>query len=228
MLKAGIETGRCAVGHTNFQLQNDSKTKVFVGVFTYYFGAMVTNPLNVLLCWDVYVNGRLGGMSRGFVNEHNRSGYSPDEYMYVPDASCICTVGPYEEELLLDPMYISGDFSYYAYPGFMDRSDLDRHHYAMAGYYNELFEFRHPGTKGTIPVKNTYHPHAEGSNPAHIRNTMCYKGSVWYYNRVKKDFSHYEVGTGHFGPYVGPGFKDCREGKNVSWKVPNYGGTAAF
>jgi hypothetical protein len=218
---AGSQTGNLMVGHRDFQLGNNPKTKVFFGHYTLESVPVVHAPQNVYVAYDIFAQGCEGGCGVKIWNENNIKDYLPMEGEWFKGDLFFIMV-PYEEGkngTLPNPLDASGHFSYFENTGLLEHQEESRSHYSTASYYNNYWKWRTALTS-RVPLVPFYHPYHESPLMREFHyNTLMWHGHEFYWNRVDQRMSLMHVGTGHWGPEgVGPTAKAVRNGELHAFK----------
>ena len=190
LTKAGRQTGATYVGHSDFQLGDDVQSKLHYGNYTFYAKALVTNPKNVVLLKDIFINNYLGGYNTGFWNADNGALEDKhDEIFSLPDRpsifSMLIPAGAANRRSILgaDPVDIRTALPYYA-------SLLKMEALEDPSYDEDFFE---PNSQSSL-------------------NAICYQGMQYGYDPATKQFSRITLGTGHLGKDVYPGVREVYQG----------------
>jgi hypothetical protein len=220
----GARTGNLMIGHRDFQLGNDPKTKVFYGHFTLHSVPIVRAPENIRVIYDIFCKECLGGAGVRFWNEYNRAKYDPAAAK-TDEADMFSFMVAYHEERYSEhnPIDCSGHFSYLDAPGLIKQRKDNNPHYSTAGFYNRLWKFRTVEMQmaHAIPTINFYHPYHEAALfQQSSYNTVCWLGAQGQYNKTSGKHDNLIPCTGHWGETgYGPGARKVRNGGLESFKT---------
>jgi len=221
---AGERTGKLYVGHRDFEIGSNIKTKVFFGHFTIHSAPVIHHPQNIFIQNDAFIKGCYGGAGVRFWNHTNFAKYDPDGDE-TTEADRFSIMVSYEEDNVgegRNPMDASGYFSYLNTPGLIDQNEVNKPHYSTAGYYKNLWKFR---TDTAFQLHNVsalplYHPYHEKQSFREFHyNTVMWFGPQVHYNTQTKKHDLLKVGTGHWGETgYGPGARAVRNGDLKAFK----------
>jgi hypothetical protein len=217
---AGDATGNMMVGHRDFEIGNNMKTKVFFGHFTLYSTPIIHHPGNIYIAYDIFVKGCAGGAGVKFWNHTNKNIYNPSNPRTLVKADKFAIMVSYEEERISDfqnPLDCSGYFTYAETRGLIPNYEItNRPHYSTAGWYNGFWNYRPLDSlkSGSIPIIHVYHPwHEKDTNKNMGYNTLMWHGAESYYNKESGKYDNLKLNTGHWGGTgSGPGARDIRNG----------------
>jgi hypothetical protein len=210
---AGKATGRTYMGHSNFQLEDNAKVKMHYGNYTYYARALVTNPKNVFLIFDAFVDGVRGGAG---VVPYALPSYQPRNGQYGKGSLFFFAV-PYEERKFPNPMDASGRFIQYFSDSILDKENLSELHFSTAPRYNSHWGFVTEADIGGTAF--SLDPgYFEGDAPL---NTVMYRGHTELVTRGAHELAIL-INTGHWGPNVYPGCRAVRNGQLTALKEMDY------
>lgn len=208
MTVKGEATGNTFVGHSDFQLGDDVATKLHYGNFTFYSKAIVTNPKNVMIAENVYLQGYVGGNNAKFFESKERFREFIQESDYDIGSMFACLV-PYATDDLEKRIDLLNDA----------RSGVAalRTHYELVA--NGLFSTDPRASQGLRDADMFL-------NAALRYNSVCYQGHQFIYRQKPGGVGDHDAviqNTGHLGPDVYPGVGRVRAG-TMKYVVPqNYG-----
>lgn len=200
LTKTGRQTGATYVGHSDFQLGDDVQSKLHYGNYTFYAKALVTNPKNVVLLKNIFINNYMGGFNTAFWNVSNGALEDKhDETFSLPDRPSIFAMlipaGSANRRAVLgaDPVDVRTALPYYA-------SLLKMEALEDPSYDEDFFE---PNSQSSL-------------------NAICYQGMQYGYDPATKQFSRITLGTGHLGKNVYPGIREVYQGSMKYMENKNY------
>ena len=94
----------------------------------------------------------------------------------------------------------------------------DERHYSTSDRYNRIWKFDTAEDYGV----RSYLNFTGSSGQQGIYNTMCYKGTCFYYNVNSKEVNYVTIGEGHLKANVGVGMNAVLQGRVVKTPVFNY------
>ena len=199
LTKSGRETGATYVGHSDFQLGDNVQSKLHYGNYTFYAKSLVTNPKNVVLLKDIFINNYLGGFNSRFWSAEDAQMDKHDDIFAMPNRPSLFS--------MLIP---AGSMNRRAILG-QDPVDLR----SALPYYSWAFEME--GLEDPDYDEDFFEPNSQSS-----LNSMCYQGMQYSYNAAKKDFSKITLGTGHLGKNIYPGVREVYQGSMKFMEKKDY------
>jgi hypothetical protein len=185
LCKSGRETGATFVGHSDFQLGDDVRSKLHYGHYTFMAKSIVSNPKNVTLMKNIFVNDYLGGWNTEFYDWENGQDDKREQIYHQRNRPSIFSmVLPAQTYLRSNPIDLRCDFPFYS-------NKLSFHTLSEPNYDNEYF----------VPNE------VSGANP------ILYRGMQHNYDASKGSFSKITIGTGHLGSNVYPGMMSVLHGQ---------------
>ncbi len=158
------KTGVTPIGHSDLSIGHETNRKLAQIHYTTHFRSIITQPKNVYVQPDVYVQECEGGAGCRFYNESTYGAMNNDEL----NNSLICMAVPVTETIFPSPLDISGRFYTDFGTGAVPRLNQERLHYSTAARYNALYNFLKSNKVGSdVPQMSA------GRN--HI-NRICYQG----------------------------------------------------
>jgi hypothetical protein len=221
----GDGTGNVYIGHADYSVGYNSKTKVHTGAFTVHAQPKVVNGENVVLMRNVFVDKYIGGDDGRWFKPEHREKYRDKRFetrdpapsmfsiMLPPDVSSTA------EANLKEIMDISGQFS----AKLCQRNGRDQDpHYPTAHWYANFWGWKPKEDLETSDQQmrqetNRLHPH---------RQTIVFQGLQFMYNPAKNEFSDVICNKGHLGENLDSGH--CKRKRTTmdiipvpAWKQPN-------
>jgi hypothetical protein len=177
LCKAGQETGSTFVGHSDFQLGDDVRSKLHYGHYTFMAKSVVTNPKNVALMKNIFINDYVGGFNTEFYDWENAMDDKREQFYHSRNRpSIFCMMLPANSSLRNNPVDLRKDFPYYV-------SKLSFDTLSDPNYDSEYF----------VP------------NEVNEGNGILYRGMQYSYDCSKGSYSKVTIGTGHLGSNIYPG-----------------------
>ncbi len=160
------KTGITPIGHSDLSIGHETNRKLAQIHYTTHFRSVITQPKNVYVQPDVYVQECEGGAGCRFYDVETYTAMNNDEL----NNSLICVAVPVTETIFPSPLDISGRFYTDFGTGAVPRLHQERLHYSSAARYCAMYNFLKSNKVGSDVPQMT-----PGKN--HI-NRVCYQGFV--------------------------------------------------
>ena len=188
LLQGGENTAVTLVGHSGLALQNDASTKTHFGHFTTYDQTVVKKEDNVLVVYDIFIDGTLGGAG---IDPIHPDYYEPSEGK-TGGGSLIYIMIPYEEEIESNVIDATGRFAAAADGNYVDQKRMNLSTYSQNWRANLKWHFRHVDVNPDCDVP------IDGNAPT--SNFVAIRGQQYNYHIPTKDYTDYVSNKGHMGP----------------------------
>lgn len=220
--KKGKETGTTFMGNSEFSLGDDPNTQVHYGTYTYYSKSVITEPRNVYVAYNVFVDGYEGGLGTSCYRRGVDT-YNPKRNIYgstrrKTDSVFVLAVprgdNRYPKQIDLAGRFRSNNIKFY---GLENDTGLQ---YDGAYYYNVFWGWDNDniGLKSSMPHSKYEMDHA-------VPNSIMHEGHTLYYNpnSTTESFNMVRISTGHYpSKHVYAGCKDAREGRMTEYEPQNW------
>jgi hypothetical protein len=215
---AGSETGATLMGFSNFIVGDDPRYKMHYGNYTTYSKAIIYQPKNIYVAFDIFCGKCLGGAGSVPIKKNN--GYNPGKKIFNGDT--VFLLVPYEYMDVPNIMDVSGHFKYFEDSANLDQADDSKPHYPTAARYNALFQWRTIADVNKYRVDHLYHSQIyDPARQAINYNTVVCWDEERYFDISTRRFTVKHQNTGHFGPFCYPGCKALRNGAAKPWFEPS-------
>lgn len=216
-IQAGGETGNVYMGFGDFIVGDDPRYKMHYGHFTTYMKAIIKNPKNLYIAFDIFCHRYLGGGGTKPIRVDE--GYNPNARQFTGDTVFLAV--PYEFSEVSNVIDLSGHFKYFEEDANLDSSLDTVPHYPTAARYNSLFKWRTTNDVAKWRIDHLYHSqiYDPARQPINFNTVVCWDAEL-YYNISSRLFNVKHQNTGHFGPFCYPGCKALRNGVVKPWIEP--------
>lgn len=205
-------TGNLFIGNSSCNIGFETNRKMVQLHYTTHFRAVVTEPRNLYVQPDVYVQEYNGGSGCRF---YDIESYSQQDNDHLEN-SLICVACPITETIFPNCLDISGRFYTDFGAGTIPRAAFEKLHYSTAARYNILYNFMRSNKNGMdVP--------SMGPGRNHV-NRICWAAHQQSMNPKTGEYSNVITGRGHwFGSATYPGCAPVRNGALEQFKEnPQY------
>lgn len=218
LLEPGDQTGNFYYMEPDYRINEDGAKKVFYTHLTIMCKAVVRKPENIMIFSDLAsIKALSGGTTIFYTTDTYNIQNNDKERDYDPSIkqSLLSLVIGYNENLerVID---ISGLNNYFRCPAnrIVDGNNTESLNYSTAALYNLIFRFRRRNDISRYSIFNDEirkSQYCDGQT-APLYNTICWAGHTQRYNPTSKHFDDIERNTSPWGPNIGPGSAQIRNG----------------